>query len=318
MYTLRVESRDLVFSQVFAVAGNARRGTEALFVRLEGEGLTGLGQASFPPYMLPTRVENQAQLLEWVARGPRELGEWAAYLEQPERVSPGCLPALAALDMAWHNAMEQHSGQAVWQMLGVPNPEAVRSCHTIGIGDAAFTRAAIEAGKDAPWIKLKLDADRERTRAVIALVTRLTEQPIAVDFNQAFVKREEAIRSLEYLPARQVFLVEQPLAVHADEDNLWLRARTTLPIYGDESIQTAADLQQKAELFNGINVKLMKCGGLRPALRLHAQSRAAGLGTLIGCMAESVIATSAAAQLAGLFDYADLDGHVLISNDWVE
>jgi len=317
LYTLHVESRDLTFRQVFAVAGNARRGTEALFVRLEGEGRTHVGQASFPPYMRPTRAENQALLLEWASRGPRELGEWAAYLEQPDRVPLTCLPALAALDIAWHNAMAQQSEQTVWQVLGVPNPEAVRSCHTVGIGDAAFTRAALEAGKEAPWIKLKLDADTERTRAVIALVTRLTEQPVAVDFNQAFVKREEAIRSLECLPARQVFLVEQPLAVHADEDNLWLRARTALPIYGDESVQTEQDLQQKAELFNGINVKLMKCGGLRPALRLHAQARAAGLGTLIGCMAESVVATSAAGQLAGLFDYADLDGHVLISNDWV-
>ena len=312
-----MESRDLTFRQVFAVAGNARRGTEALFVVLQGEGLTGIGQASFPPYMLPKRAENQAQLLEWASRGPRELGEWAAYLEQPDRVPLTCLPALAALDMAWHSAIAQRAGQPIWQVLGVPNPEGVRSCHTVGIGDAAFTRAALEAGKEAPWIKLKLDADTQRTRAVIALVTRLTEQPVAVDFNQAFVKREEAIRALECLPAKQVFLVEQPLAIHADEDNLWLRARTTLPIYGDESVQTEHDLQQKAELFSGINVKLMKCGGLRPALRLHAQARAAGLGTLIGCMAESVVATSAAAQLAGLFDYSDLDGHVLISNDWV-
>jgi len=316
LYALRVESRDLMLRQVFAVAGNARRGTEALFVVLAGEGLKGLGQASFPPYMLPTRAENQAQLLDWASKGPRDLEEWEACLDQPERIPATCLPALAALDMAWHNAIAQRTGQALWQVLGVPNPEAVRSCHTVGIGNAASTRAAVEAGRHAPWIKLKLDADLERTRAVIALLTRLTDQPIAVDFNQAFVRREQAIRAIECLPGKQFFLVEQPLTVQADEDNLWLRARTSLAIYGDESIQSEQDLQQKAELFSGVNVKLMKCGGLRPAIRLHDLARSRGLGTLIGCMAESVVATTAAAQIAALFDYADLDGHVLISNDW--
>lgn len=85
-----------MFRQVFAIAGNARCGTEALFVVLEGEGLLGLGQASFPPYMLPARAENQAKLMEWSCRGPRELGEWQTCLEQPERVPPTCLPALQA------------------------------------------------------------------------------------------------------------------------------------------------------------------------------------------------------------------------------
>ena len=315
MLSISVQSFDLQFSKVFAIAGNTRSGTEALFLKLEGNGVVGHGQAAFPPYMKPKRTDNLLLLQQLAEKGSRDPEEWAARMEDIRWAGPDGLPALAALDMAWHDVQAQLAGMPLWHFLKLPDPARVQSCFTIGLSSAKETAQALTEARGYGWIKFKFDADMDRIKGVLALAKKHSELPIGVDFNQAFRSRDAAAKALEVLAIHAVLLAEQPMITDREEDHAWLKDRIPVPLFGDESIQTETDVVQKRELFDGVNIKLMKCGGLQPALRMQGLAKEQGMKTLLGCMAESALSTTAAAHISGLFDYADLDGHSLITND---
>jgi L-alanine-DL-glutamate epimerase-like enolase superfamily enzyme len=167
-----------------------------------------------------------------------------------------------------------------------------------------------------PVLKMKLGspADRENFAAVRSAAPR---KPIRVDANAGWKTKEEALENIEWL-ARDGFIqfVEQPMTADTPEaDWAWLKARSPLPIFGDESYQSAADADQCARCFHGVNVKLVKTGGVSAGKAALEAARARGLKTMLGCMIESSILITAAAHLAELTDYLDLDGNLLITND---
>jgi L-alanine-DL-glutamate epimerase-like enolase superfamily enzyme len=150
---------------------------------------------------------------------------------------------------------------------------------------------------------------------MIEAIRDVTDKPITVDANQGWKDRGEALKTIEWLAARGVILIEQPMPKEQVDDTAWLRARSPLPLIADESVQRLADVARAVGVFDGINIKLMKCTGLREAHKMIALARALGLKVMLGCMTETTCAISAAAQLAPLADWADLDGAVLIKND---
>ncbi len=150
---------------------------------------------------------------------------------------------------------------------------------------------------------------------MIRTIREVTDLPIAVDANQGWKDREHALEMIGWLAENGVVMVEQPLPKEQLDNAAWLTERSPLPIFADEAIQRLRDIPAVKGAYTGINIKLMKCTGMREAWKMANYAHAEGLRVMIGCMTETSCACSAAAQLSPLADFADLDGNLLISND---
>ena len=156
-----------------------------------------------------------------------------------------------------------------------------------------------------------LDHDKELVEAIRAR----TDVPICVDANQGWDNKEKALEMCHYLAGKNCLFVEQPMDKSRIDDTAWLRERSPLPIIADEFLQRLPDVRRGAGVYDGINIKLMKSTGMHEAYKMAVQARAMGMKIMLGCMTETSCAVTAAAQLASMVDWADLDGNLLIAND---
>lgn len=222
---------------------------------------------------------------------------------------PGLRASLSAA--AWDLAGMQ-AGEPVWRMLGLERP-SVTTSYTVAIGTREQMLAQARAASQFGTLKVKLgfDGDLEVARA---LARARPDARFRFDANEGW-DRERAARALEALAGLGAELVEQPLPATAIEDQEWLHERSPVALFADESVLTLADLEHVGELYDGIVVKLAKAGGIAHAFSLVSACRGRGLRVLMGCMVESSLGIAAALQLAGLADYADLDGALLLARD---
>ena len=153
---------------------------------------------------------------------------------------------------------------------------------------------------------------------MIETIRSVTDLTLAVDANQGWTDRFKALDMMYWLRDHGVVMVEQPLPVNRVDDQAWLNERSPLPLFADESIQRLTDVPRMKDLFSGINIKLMKCTGMREAHKMVDLARGLGMKVMLGCMTETSCGISAAAQLSPAVDFADLDGNLLISNDIFE
>jgi L-alanine-DL-glutamate epimerase-like enolase superfamily enzyme len=150
---------------------------------------------------------------------------------------------------------------------------------------------------------------------MIAAVRSVTRKPLRVDANEGWKDKEEAVRKINWLELQGVEFVEQPMPAVMLEETRWVRSRVHIPIIADEACLHPADIPRLAGAYDGVNIKLDKCGGMLEAFRMIQMARALGLKTMLGCMISSSVSVTAAAHLSPLVDYADLDGNLLIAND---
>ena len=305
---------ELQLQHTFTVSSYSRTTTPGVQVEIDYQGFTGYGEASMPPY-LGQSVESVTAYLEKVNlhkfADPFCLDDIEEYLES---LSPGDSAAKAAVDIALHDLVGKMLGAPWYRIWGYNPSKAPSTTFTIGIDTPEVVRAkTLEcAGKfNILKVKVGLDTDKE----MIETIRSVTDVPLAVDANQGWTDRFKALDMIYWLRDHGVVMVEQPLPVSRIEDQAWLRERSPLPLFGDESIQGLADVRRAVGLFDGINIKLMKCGGLRNAHKMVELARGLDLKVMLGCMTETSCAVSAAAQLSPAVDFADLDGNLLISND---
>ena len=191
------------------------------------------------------------------------------------------------------------------------------TCFSIGIDSPEIIRKKVLEAAQYPVIKLKVGDPRDRENFA-ALRDAAPDKPVRVDANEGWKTKEEALRMLEWLVAtdKKIEFVEQPMPRDAsDKEMIWLKERSPLPLFADESCHTVKDIPRCAECFHGVNVKLVKTGGASMAYETLQAARKAGLKTMIGCMIETSVLISAAAHLAELADFLDVDGNLLITND---
>ena len=310
---LRYYPHTLELKHAFTIATNSRTTTPAMMVEVEQEGITGYGEASMPPY-LGENQETVANFLRQVDLSrfsdPFQLEE---ILPAIDALAPGNTAAKAAVDIALHDWIGKTLGAPLHRLWGLNPARAPVTSFTIGIDTPDMVRR--KTAEAAPYkilkVKLGLDTDRQ----LIETIRSVTDKPITVDANQGWTDRNEALKMIEWLATQGVVFIEQPMPKAQMDDTAWLRTKSPLPLIADESVQRLADVPKAHGVFDGINIKLMKCTGLREAHKMITLAHVLGLKVMLGCMTETSCAISAAAQLSPLADWADLDGAVLIKND---
>ena len=219
----------------------------------------------------------------------------------------------AALDIALMDWISKCCGLPLYQYLGLDRSKAPVTSFTIGIDTPELIQQKVKEAEPYPLLKIKVGTENDEE--ILAAVRAVTDKPLMVDANEGWSSPQEALEKIEWLAMQGVQVIEQPLPADMHTEIRWLRERSELPLIADESVKTAQDLPSLAEAFDGINIKLMKAGGLQEALRMVWLARSLGLKVMLGCMVETSVAVSAAASISPLADYADLDGNLLISND---
>ncbi len=225
---------------------------------------------------------------------------------------PQLRSAWAGLDFALHDLVGRRMGRPIYQMLDLDPVLAPATSFTLAMAAPDLLRRKVEEAAPYAIFKVKLGSPADWD--TLALIRSRTDKPIRVDANEGWTV-EQALAMTQRLPEFGVELVEQPVQ-RDDLDGLAaVTAASPLPVIADESCQHYADLDQLAGRVHGINIKLMKCGGLRQGLRMVRRASELGLRVMLGCMIETSIGITAAAHLSPLVDWADLDGHLLISDD---
>jgi len=297
--------------------------TTNMWIRIQQGGVEGWGEAS--PFsiiregrqsteILFEALTEVATLLEIYSPWERQQIEWA--LAEAEVPSAVC----AAIDLALYDWLGKQVGKPLWRMWGLNRRRIVPTSVTIGINTVEGAKQRVRdwiplTGGDVLKIKLGspegIDADREM---LLAIRSEAPHAELSVDANGGW-SVDDAVTMCNWLESQGVRHVEQPLAAGEEENLPLLYKRSPIPIFVDESCFTSRDIPQLADRVHGINIKLMKSGGLTEAMRMVHTAKACGLQVMFGCYSDSTLANTAAAQLSPLADYLDLDSHLNLLDD---
>lgn len=311
---LEIKIKHLDLAHTWTIARGSADYKENVFVKLEQGGICGFGEAApnvrygENAALTVTRMKAAAPVFE--QHDLFHFEELAAALAETIR-DQSC--ARAGLEMALLDWVGKALQAPLYRMWGLNPARAPLTSFSIGIDSPEVIQAKVEEAADYPILKIKLGMGDDE--AVLGAVRRVTDRPLRVDANEGWLNKEEALEKIRWLADQNVEFVEQPLPAAMVEETAWLRERASLPIVADEAVKTAADIPKVAHAYDGINIKLMKSGGLLEALRMIHLARALDLKIMLGCMIESSLAISAAAQLAPYTDWIDLDGNLLLRED---
>lgn len=309
---LDVQSFDITLTTPFRISRHVQYTAANVLARITHEGVTGIGEAAPSEHY----GENRGTVLAALALLAGELGEDPFAIEDISkrinhviRLNPS---AKAALDMALYDLVGKLLNVPVYKLLGLNAAATPLTSFTIGIDTPENMARKALAARDYPILKIKVGTKDDV--ANLRAIREVSNAVIRVDANTAWTPKE-AVRAINELAEFNIEFVEQPVAPHDLAGLKYVREHTSLPIITDESSITVEDIPRVAECTDGINIKLMKCGGLNHALKMIHVARAHNLKVMIGCMIESSLAITAAAHLTPLIDYADLDGHLLVDDD---
>lgn len=312
---LKFTPHTLYFKRPFKIAHGVRTSTPIVIVELEHEEIIGYGEASMPPYLGESH-ESVLAFLKQVSpllEKQKDPFQIESILSEVDLFAPDNSAAKASIDIALHDLTGKLKNKPCWQLFDADKNKAPFTTYTLGIDEPEIVKQKIEEGKDFRILKVKLNGENDK--AIISNIRSITNKPIAIDVNQGWKNKEDALKMIEWLADKNVLFVEQALLKNNLEDSYWLFERSPLPLFADESIQRYNDIDDVKDCFHGINIKLMKCTGMHEAHKMILRAREFNLKVLIGCMSETSCAISAAAQLSPFSDYADLDGALLIKNN---
>jgi len=305
---------NLTLRHAFATSRSTQHIAENVIVEIRDGDVVGLGEAA------PIKYYNQTQAsciraLNKMARRleKRTPFEMEAILADLRARFPGEPSAIAAVDIALHDLMGKRLGRPLWQIWGLDVSGTPRTTFTIGIDSFEKVVAKVAEAEKYPLLKIKVGVknDLEILREVRRLAPKKT---LRVDANCGWTVKE-SIEKAKTLEKLGIEFLEQPIPAGNNAALKKIKNAIGIPLMTDESSLVPADIPPLAGCVDGINIKLVKCGGLREGLKMVHIARACGLKIMLGCMIESSVLISAAAQLSPLADYADLDGNVLISDD---
>lgn len=310
---LRFIPYELQLRHVFTIASNSRTTTPVVLTEIEYDGVKGYGEASMPPYL----GESQETVLKFLSQvnlgqfnDPFLMEDILAYVDG---IMPGNHAAKASVDIALHDLTGKLVGEPCYRLWGLDPQKTPDTSFTIGMDTPEVVKQKTLEAEPYHILKVKLGLGDDKM--MVDTIRSVSDKPICVDVNQGWKDRNYALEMAHWLKERNVVFIEQPMPKTQTDDIAWLTENSPLPVVADEAVQGIDDLLAIKGIYSGVNIKLMKCGGMSSAFKMAQMARAMKMKVMIGCMTETSCAVSAAAQLSPLVDWADLDGNLLISND---
>jgi len=287
---------------------------DTIQVRLTSDGVTAVGEGA-PIVRYHESAEEGKKAIDSILPFLRTANPWRfeKLMAEVSRQMPNQFAAKAALDVAAMDWIGKKLNVPLYRMLGLDPADTPITTFSIGIDTPETTRQKVEEAGSFPVLKIKVGLDTDE--ASIAAVRSVTKKPLRVDANEGWKDKEEAVRKINWLESQGVEFVEQPMPADMIEETRWVRSHVHLPIIADEAALNPRAIAKLADAYDGINVKLDKCGGVQQALRMIYVAKSLGMKTMLGCMVSSSVTVTAAAHLSPLVDYADLDGNLLVVND---
>ncbi len=285
-----------------------------LHLKYTRDDITSLGEAA-PIVRYSENAESAREAVESIRDFLVSADPWQFEKQMGEvfRRIKGQYAAKAAIDIAFMDWVGKKLGIPLYRHFGLDPGNTPVTTFSIGIDTPETTRRKVREAEKFPVLKIKVGLQTDE--ATVEAVRSVTRKPLRVDANEGWKDKEEAVRKINWLESQGVEFVEQPMPASMLEETRWVRARIHIPIIADEACLHPGDIPKLVDSFDGVNIKLMKCGGMLEAYRMIQIAKSLGLKTMLGCMIESSIGISAAAHLSPLVDYADLDGNLLIAND---
>jgi len=311
---LSTEIIKLELAHAWTISRNSSVCKQNVFVRLDCDQITGIGEAA--PNVryneTPQQTEKAIQHAGHALRG-QDLTRYVRAGEIIDRSIRQQNCARAALDIALMDWVGKRFELPLYRLFGLDPAQTPVTSFSIGIDTPEFIKHKILEASDYPVLKIKVGLENDRR--IIEAVRSVTDKPLRVDANEGWTDKETAVRMIEWLQGQNVEFIEQPMPAQMLEETAWVRQRVDMPIVADEAVISAADIPALAQAYDGINIKLMKAGGIQSALAMIHTARATGLKVMLGCMIESSVAITAAAHLSPLAEWADLDGNLLLKSD---
>jgi L-alanine-DL-glutamate epimerase-like enolase superfamily enzyme len=307
----------LDLKHTFTVAVNTRTTTPVVLVQVQyGDGasaVVGYGEASMPPYLGETQESAMAFLARIDLAKYENPFELERILGDIDAIMSDNTAAKAAVDIALHDLVGKLMGQPLYNMLGYERDKTPVTSFTVGIDKPDVVRQKVKEAAEYKLLKVKLGRDNDRE--MIETIRSVTDKPIITDANQGWKDKLYAVEMLHWLKEKGVQMIEQPMPKDLVDDNAWITEHSPIPVIADESCKRLAQVAKLKGVYHGINIKLMKCTGVREANKMIALARGLGMKVMIGCMTETSCGITAASHLSPMVDWADMDGALLIKND---
>ena len=311
---LTYKKYQLTLKHVFTIAKNSRTTTPDMLIQIHYNGITGYGEAAMPPYY-PENPETAARFYNKLDLGqfkdPFQIEKILDYVDQVEE---GNHFAKASVDIALHDLVGKMMNQPWYKIWGYDKTKAPSTSFTIGIDKPDVVQEKTREASSYNVLKIKLGGDNDKE--MIENVRKIApNKKLYVDVNGGWKDKHFALDMAHWLKGQKVVFIEQPMPKAQLDDIAWLTQNSPIPIVADESIHRIPEVLAAHEIYNGINIKLMKCTGLREAHKMINLARSLDMKILMGCMTATSCSVSAASHLSPAIDWADLDGNLLISND---
>ncbi len=297
----------------FKIARSAESAYDVIILELSDGEFTGFGEAA-----PSTRYEQgHSAILDMLATHKNQildlsLDDHGDRQSQLELMFPSSYSLQAAVDTAFWDLQGQRLGQPLWKLFSADKALATSS-YTIGISDLSIIPEKIKEAHNYPILKIKLGTDYDHD--IIRAIRAQTDKVLRVDVNEGWKTLEEAKRGADWLAEENVEFLEQPMPADQLDDIAKLRDFSSLPLIADENSVRPEDIPGLVGVYDGINIKLMKCGGLTNAKRMVDLAQKHNFDIMLGCMVETSIGISAMSQLGSLARWLDLDGNVLLADD---
>jgi len=305
----------LIPTHKFGISRESNTEYTTILLKLEKNGYTGYGEA-FPSRRYEHSAETNYSILTGADFSVLDqltdqfqslpLQSWLSdTFEHIDSLASG-------LSAACYDYFGRKWGITAAEFTGSQGLSWPKSSFTIGIDELDIIEQKVREAGAYPLLKIKLGTDQDEE--IMGLIRELTDKPLRVDANEGW-DREQALERITWLASQNVEFIEQPIPAGNYDDIRWLTERSPLPVIADEDCRHIEDLPDVLSCYDGINIKLVKCGGITPALQMIHTAKTFGKSIMLGCMVESSAGIAPAAVLGGLVDYLDLDGNLLLSND---
>lgn len=304
------EALTLKFHNPFHLSTGVSTTRTAYWIRLEND--QGWGEGTIPPYY---NIKDEDMMAFWEKASQKDI----PFPDEPTKIpdwigQDGPAPARAAIDLALHDRIGRERDVPLYKLLGLPRPKPVVTAFTISIASPEEMAQMAADSQDFPIIKLKLGSEDDISR-VAAVRKARPDVRLFVDANAAW-SPEDAVKLVRALSPYHIDMIEQPVAGDDIEGLGYVQKHTDIPVVADESLKTLDDLEALSRAgVQGINLKIMKLGGLSPTMQMLKRGKELGLKIMLGCMAETSLGVTAMAHLSALGDWFDLDAPLLIAND---